>query len=143
MASERASCVLSNREEPGRVLMDLVSAKIMEGSRKGSAIVTEVGLRSFMYTESFIQTLPSALQRKCVALRLGGCPKCQMKGYALDIWSTGHSFPAPVALISNAQDFMEIFSSPLPHTDSLPANTDDCVAVSIRPILTLVEFQVR
>ena len=143
VASERVSGVLGNREEPGRLLMDLVSAKIMEGSRKGSAIVTEVGLRSFIYTESFIQTLPSALQRKCVALRLGSCPKCQMKGYALDVWSTGHSLSAPVALISNAQDFMEMFPSPLPHADSPLAHSDDSSAVSIRPILTLIEFQVR
>ena len=139
VAAERASDILGNREEPGRLLMDSVSAKIMEGSRKGSAVVTEMGLRSFSFTETFIQTLPGALQRQCVALRLDGCPKCQMKGFALDIWSTGYFSPEPTALISEAQDFLEIFPTAVVHPH---AHSDDCSPGSMRPVLTLIEFQV-
>ena len=136
VAAERSS----NREEPGQVLVALVSARIIEGSRKGSAVITEAGLRSFVFTESFIQTLPGALQRKCLALRLEGCPKCLMKGFALDVWSAGFSLPAQTALISVAQDFLEIFPTSL---TPLHAHADDCRAHSTRPVLTLIELQVR
>jgi hypothetical protein len=139
VAAERASGTSGNHEESGRLLVDLVSAKVLEGSKRGSAVVTEAVLRSFIFSESFIQTLSIALQRKCVALRLESCPKCNMRGFALDIWSTGHSAPAPTALLSNAQDFLEAL--PLSLT-RLPAPTDDGCAGSMRPVLTLIDIQV-
>lgn len=139
VAAERASGTSGSHVESGRLLVDLVSAKILEGSKKGSAVVTEAVLRSFIFSESYIQTLPSTLQRKCVALRLQSCSKCNMKGFALDIWSAGHTAPTQTALLSNAQDFLEVLP---PSLTRLHAPLDDGCAGSMHPVLTLIDIQV-
>jgi hypothetical protein len=132
-------------EDVSKALIDLVSIKIMEGgSRKGSTLVTEVGLRSFPFSEAFIANLPPALQRKCVAQRLEGCPRCRMKGFALDVWYTGASYLSPVPLISTAQDFLEIFpASTLVPPPSSSSSSSSPSADGTHSDLTLVIFQVH
>lgn len=140
MSCDRSKGKEGEREEPGKELLDLVSAKIMDGSRKGSAIVTDVGLKSFIFTEAFILTVPTVLQRKCIALKLSGCPRCRMKGFVLDVWYTGASFSSPTALISSAQDLSEV----LPPALSLSTSgvSIDCAVDRKRPNIMVVEFQV-
>lgn len=127
-------------EDASKALRFLVSAKIMDGSRKGSTVVTDVGLKSFIFTEAFIATLPPALLRKCVAQRLEGCPRCRMKGFALDVWSTGALYLSPTPLISTAQDFVEIFPASIltPPSSSACPSTDGTISD-----LTLIIFQVQ
>jgi hypothetical protein len=130
-------------EDVSKALIDLVSIKIMEGgSRKGSTLVTEVGLRSFLFSEAFMANVPPALQRKCVAQRLAGCPRCRMKGFALDVWYTGASYLSPAPLISTAQDFLEIF----PASTLIPPPTSSSSFPSVdgtHSYLTLIIFQVH
>lgn len=130
----------ADTEDACKALVFLVSAKIMDGSRKGSTIVTELGLRSFIFTEAFIATLPPSLLRKCIAQRLHGCPRCRMKGFALDVWCTGALHQAPIALIGSAQDFQEVFPATILIPPSSSAGSSSEGAHSD---LTLVVFQVR
>lgn len=63
-----------------------------------------------------------------------------MKGFALDVWSTGASYLSPTPLISTAQDFIEICPAsilPPPSSSSAPS------ADGTHSDLTLIAFQVH
>ena len=109
-----SACVRDADTDPlaaGRALLEMVSAKQSDGAKKGSYAAFEAFLKSFTFSDAFMASVPLSLQRKCVAQRLESCPYCRLKGFVLDVWYTGASALAPTALISTAEDFLELIPS--------------------------------
>ena len=101
-AASTATATTSSAADVKKALLDLMTAKLQEGLKKGAPPVVCDPL-TFDFSDAFVALVPLPLVRKALALRIATCSHCQIKGFVLDVWQMAD-------LVGDVNDFLELLN---------------------------------